>query len=147
MSLIHAEIERVIGAPAPAVYAFLADYHECHLLMAPADCFFDVIVLAGGAGALMLYRFLSAGREHPYRLRVSAPRLGTPLVERDEVSTMVMTYAVTPDDDGVTCRVKITGEWRSADGIEGIMERTFAPAELRSIYAQELTLLDAAVKQ
>ena len=32
------------------------------------------------------------------------------LVERDELSTMVMTYTVTPEGDGATCRIKITGE-------------------------------------
>jgi hypothetical protein len=68
------------------------------------------------------------------------------LVERDELSTMVMTYTVMPEGDGATCRVKITGEWQSAGGVEGIMERAFAPAALRAIFEQELALLDEAVK-
>jgi hypothetical protein len=59
---------------------------------------------------------------------------------------MVMTYTVTPEGDGATCRVKITGEWQGAGGVEGIMERTFAPAALRSIYERELALLDESVK-
>jgi hypothetical protein len=53
---------------------------------------------------------------------------------------------VTPESDSATCRVKITGEWQSAGGVEGIMERTFAPAALRAIFERELALLDEAVK-
>jgi polyketide cyclase/dehydrase/lipid transport protein len=147
MSLIHAECERVFGAPAETVYAFLADYRDHHPHILPTDTFFDVTVLEGDVGAdvLIAYRFLAGGRERSYRLRVSEPRPGMTLVERDELSTMVMTYMVTPGDDGATCRVKITGEWQSASGVEGIMERVFAPAALRAIFEQELALLDAEV--
>ena len=148
MTLIHAECERVIGAPAETVYAFLADYRDHHPHILPTDNFFDVTVLEGdvGAGVLVAYRFLAGGRERSYRLRVSEPRPGMTLVERDELSTMVMTYTVTPEGDGATCRVKITGEWQSAGGVEGIMERVFAPSALRAIFERELALLDAAVK-
>jgi len=68
------------------------------------------------------------------------------LIEPDELSTMVMTFTVTPEGDGATCRVKITGEWQSAGGVEGIMERVLAPSALRAIFERELALLDAAVK-
>lgn len=148
MTLIHAECERVIGAPAETVYAFLADYRDHHPHILPTDNFFDVTVLEGdvGAGVLVAYRFLAGGRERSYRLRVSEPRPGMTLVERDELSTMVMTYTVTPEGDGATCHVKITGEWQSAGGVEGIMERVFAPSALRAIFERELALLDAAIK-
>jgi hypothetical protein len=148
MSLIHAECERAIAAPAETVYAFLADYRDRHPRILPTDSFFDVTVLEGGTGddTLVAYRFLAGGRERSYRLRVSEPKPGVTLVERDELSTMVMTYTVTPEGDGATCRVKLTGEWQGAGGVEGIMERTFAPAALRSIYERELALLDEAVK-
>jgi hypothetical protein len=61
MSLIRAECERVIGASAETVHAFLAacrDHHE-HIL--PTDNFVDVTVLEGaiGAGVLLAYRFLA----------------------------------------------------------------------------------------
>jgi polyketide cyclase/dehydrase/lipid transport protein len=148
MSLIHAECERVVAAPAETVYAFLADYRDHHPHILPTDTFFDVTVLEGdvGAGVLIAYRFLAGGRERSYQLRVSEPRPGMTLVERDELSTMVMTYMVTPEDGGAICRVKITGEWQSASGVEGIMERAFAPAALRAIFERELALLDAEVK-
>ena len=73
MTLIHAECERVIGAPAETVYAFLADYRDHHPHILPTDNFFDVTVLEGdvGAGVLVAYRFLAGGRERSYRLRVS----------------------------------------------------------------------------
>lgn len=147
MSVIHAEAERVIGAPAETVYAFLADYRDRHPRILPTDTFFDVTVLEGGTGdgTLVAYRFLAGGRERSYRLRVSEPRPGSTLVERDELSTMVMTYTVTPEGNA-SCRVKIAGEWQGAGGVEGIMERAFAPAALRSIYERELALLDETVR-
>ena len=148
MTLIHAVCERVIGAPAETVYAFLADYRDHHPHILPTDTFFDATVLEGdvGAGVLVAYRFLAGGRERSYRLRVSEPKPGMTLVERDDLSTMVMTYAVTSEGDGATCRVKITGEWQSAGGVEGIFERVFAPSAPRMIFERELALLDAAVK-
>src|SRR5690242_2659546 len=106
MSLISAESERVIGAPAATVYTFLADYHDRHPRILPADSFFDVTVLEGGVGdgTLVADRFLAGGRERTYRLRVSEPEPGKTLVERDELSTMVITYTVTPEGDGATSR-------------------------------------------
>jgi hypothetical protein len=138
----------MIGAPAETVYAFLADYRDRHPRMLPTDSFFDVAVLEGGTGdgTLVAYRFLAGGRERSYRLRVSESQPGRTLVEHDELSTMVMTYTVSAEGDGANCRVKISGEWQGAGGVEGIMERTFAPAALRSIYERELALLDKAVK-
>ena len=50
MTLIHAECERVIGAPAETVYAFLADYRDHHPHILPTDNFFDVTVLEGDVG-------------------------------------------------------------------------------------------------
>jgi hypothetical protein len=73
-------------------------------------------------------------------MRVEEPEPGRVMTESDEGSDLVTTWTVTPEDGG-SC-VRIATAW-GASGVVGFLERLLAPRAMRSLYAEELRLLDA----
>ena len=129
--MVHADAEGPVPAPPAEVYAFLTDYrHRPEIL--PAN-YQDYRVEEGGfgAGTLVAYRFKAGPRERDYRVRAETPD-GSTLVERDQGSTLVTTWRVSPAAGGSTVRVET--EWQGASGVGGFFERTFAPKGLSRIY-------------
>jgi hypothetical protein len=78
----------------------------------PTDSFFDVTVLEGdvGAGARSPIRSLPVDASARTGC-VGEPRPGMTLMSATALD-VVMTYTVTPESDGATCRVKIIGSGR-----------------------------------
>ncbi|MEA2614974.1 MAG: hypothetical protein QOE72_757 [Chloroflexota bacterium] len=140
--MVHADAEGQVPAPPAEVYAFLTDYRRRPEIL-PAN-YQDYRVEEGGfgAGTLVAYRFKAGPRERDYRVRAETPD-GSTLVERDEESTLVTTWRVSPAGAGSTVRVET--RWQGASGMGGFFERTFAPRALSRVYADMLSRLATAV--
>jgi hypothetical protein len=141
--VVHAEAERVIGAPPEEIYAFLADYQARHPRILPPEHFIAYAVEEGGQGegTIVRIRVRAGGRERPYRMRVSEPARGRVLQESDLLSSLVTRYTLVPLDDNRRTLVRVETEWDGAGGVGGFFERTFAPVALRRIYDEELLRL------
>jgi uncharacterized protein YndB with AHSA1/START domain len=146
MAKIVVSAERVIDAPADAVYGYVADMRDHHPHYLP-PAFSDFRVESGGVGAGTITRFkvTAGGRSREYRMRVDEPEPGRVLTESDTDSSLVTTTTVTPRDGGSV--VQISTSWNGAGGIGGFFERTFAPRAMRPIYADELDRLDAYARE
>lgn len=142
MAVMEVSSERTIGAPAEAVYTYIADMREHHPNFLP-PAFSEFAVESGGigAGTIITFAFTAGGRTRRYRTRIAEPDPGRVLTESDTASSMVTTFTVTPAGDA-TCNVRIGSRWEGAAGIGGFFERTFAPRALRAVYADELSRLD-----
>jgi uncharacterized protein YndB with AHSA1/START domain len=146
MAKIVVSAERVIDAPADAVYGYVADMRDHHPHYLP-PAFSDFRVESGGVGAGTITRFkvTAGGRSREYRMRVDEPEPGRVLTESDTDSSLVTTTTVTPRDSASV--VQISTSWDGAGGIGGFFERTFAPRAMRPIYADELDRLDAYARE
>jgi uncharacterized protein YndB with AHSA1/START domain len=146
MAKIVVSAERVIDAPADAVYGYVADMRDHHPRYLP-PAFSDFRVESGGVGAGTITRFkvTAGGRSREYRMRVDEPEPGRVLTESDTDSSLVTTTTITPRDGASV--VQISTSWNGAGGIGGFFERTFAPRAMRPIYADELDRLDAYARE
>jgi uncharacterized protein YndB with AHSA1/START domain len=142
MAKIVVSAERVVDAPAEAVYRYVADMREHHPHFLP-PAFSDFQVESGGTGAGTITRFkvTAGGRTRDYRMQVDEPEPGRVLTESDTASSMVTTTTVTPKDGASL--VQISTSWNGAGGIGGFFERRFAPKAIRAIYTDELERLNA----
>ena len=142
MAKIVVSAERVVAAPAEAVYRYVADMREHHPHFLP-PAFSDFQVESGGTGAGTITRFkvTAGGRTRDYRMQVDEPEPGRVLTESDTASSLVTTTTVTPK--GGASLVRITTSWNGAGGIGGFFERRFAPKAMRAIYTDELERLNA----
>jgi hypothetical protein len=142
MAKIVVSAERVVDAPAEAVYRYVADMREHHPHFLP-PAFSDFQVESGGTGAGTITRFkvTAGGRTRDYRMKVDEPAPGRVLTESDTASSMVTTTTVTPRDGASL--VQISTSWNGAGGIGGFFERMFAPKAMRAIYTDELERLNA----
>ena len=143
---IRVSAERTVDAPAETVYGYLADMREHHPHFLPPS-FSDFEVESGGVGAgtITRFKFRTGGRTREYRMSVAEPEPGRVLTESDTKSSLVTTFAVTPE--GPASRVRISTSWRGAGGIGGLFERLFAPRVMRGIYADELERLNAYARE
>lgn len=141
MATIHVSAERVVDAPASAVYSYLADMREHHPHFLP-PAYSDFTVESGGVGAGTITRFKlgAGGRTREYRMQVAEPEPGRVLIESDTASSLVTTFTVDPEGD--RSRVRISTTWEGARGIGGFFERTFAPRVMRRLYEDELERLN-----
>ena len=142
MARIEVSAEGAVGAPAEAVYRYIADMREHHPHFLP-PAFSDFQVESGGigAGTVIRYKLTAGGRTREYRTKVAEPEPGRILTESDTGSSSVTTFTVSPQ--GAASRVRISTSWDGAGGIGGLFERMFAPRVLRGIYEDELKRLDA----
>jgi len=138
--------EGAVGAPAEAVYRYIADMREHHPHFLP-PAFSDFQVESGGVGAGTVTRFklTAGGRTREYRTKVAEPEPGRILTESDTGSSSVTTFTVSPQ--GAASRVRISTTWDGAGGIGGLFERMFAPRVLQGIYEDELKRLDAYARE
>jgi hypothetical protein len=78
-------------------------------------------------------------------MMVTEPIPGTSLQEKDETSSMTVTWEVSPR--GAGSRVTVTNQWNGAGGIGGFFERRFAPSGLKKVLDKALAGLDQSVTQ
>jgi uncharacterized protein YndB with AHSA1/START domain len=141
MPRLHASAERTVPAPADAVYAMLADYHDGHPRILPPD-FSDLTVLRGGVGAGTEIRFALklAGRKQVVEASVDEPEPGRVLSESYQEKNAVTRFTVDPV--GNQSRVRIETSWESSRGLAGLLERLIVPRLFRKLYAEELDLIE-----
>jgi len=139
MSRILVKKERVINAAPENVYAVLSDYKNQRPQMLTRN-FLDYMVEKGGKGngTVVSYRLRAANRERPYKMRVDEPVKGEVITERDNNSSLVTTWALSPLKGGKKTKVRVSSEWDGGTGVRGFFERTFAPLGLRRIYGRML---------
>ena len=142
MGRITVTTERAIGAPAEAVYGYIADMRNHHPRFLPA-AFSEFEVESGGigAGTVIKYALTAGGRTRRFRTLVAEPEPGRVLTESDTNSSAVTTFTVTPH--GQSSDVQITCSWTGASGVGGFFERVFAPRAMRSILTDQLERMDA----
>jgi polyketide cyclase/dehydrase/lipid transport protein len=144
MANVHASANKVVSAPPAQVLEFLRDYREARPKILTENYSAYRVEQGGeGPGTVIAYHFAAGGRERDYRLHVEDSD-GGGLREKDEFSSFISTWTVTPD--GAGSKVTLEGSWQGAGGIGGFFERTFAPLGLRRIYGEVLTRLGAALQ-
>jgi uncharacterized protein YndB with AHSA1/START domain len=147
MSHIHVMSERVIDAQPEVVYEALTDYRVRRPQILTRN-FLDYTVEQGGqgTGTEISYRLRAARRERPYHMLVKEPLKGWVLTESDQHSSLVTTWTLTPEDDGLRTRLRVDSEWEGGSGVGGFFERTFAPLGLRRIYNTMLASLNGLLR-
>jgi hypothetical protein len=140
MSHFHFAAERVLDAPADFVYHCLSDYREHHRpggFLPPA--FTDLQVLRGGVGAGTVIRFttVAAGRAQTRTQDVSEPEPGRVLVEWGDGEGS--TFTVEPRGERALVRIETVLNTR---GIEGFALRLLGARLLRPLYEDELSRLE-----
>ena len=139
---VLARASKQVGAPPERVLEFLRDYREARPRIFTSNYSAYRVEAGGrGGGSVIGYHFAAGGRERDYRLRVEES--SGALVERDELSSFVSRWTVSPDGPGSA--VTIESSWDGAGGVPGVFERLFAPLGLRRIYGEVLDKLAAAV--
>jgi len=135
----------LVGSPERA-YDILADYHQGHPSILPAEHFPYLEVEEGGRGAGTVIRFgvKMAGRVQDAVADVSEPEPGRVLVERVRDARGTVTTFTTEAAGAERVRVTIRSTW-TARGLLAPLERWMAPRLLRPIYRQELENLERAM--
>lgn len=141
MSVVHASAERLIPAPAAAVYTLLADYHDGHpSILPPAFSHFSVVEGGVGAGTRIRFVLTQGGRAQEVEAIVAEPEPGRVLTETYPQNGAVTTFTVDPMSVG--SRLRIDSRWDAKPGIAGFSEWVIAPRLLRRLYREELDLIE-----
>ena len=140
MGVVTARATAEIPAAPERVLELLRDYSARERLLTDNYSSYTVEEGGMGAGTVFFYHFAAAGRERDYRLRVE--EADGVLRERDERSSFMSEWTVTPA--GQRSTVTVTASWQGAGGIPGIFEGLFAPLGLKRILGQVLANLATA---
>lgn len=140
VGVVTARATAEIAAPPERVLELLRDYSSRERLLTDNYSRYAVDEGGTGAGTVFSYHFAAGGRERDYRLRVE--EAAGVLRERDELSSFVSEWTVTPANAGST--VTVTASWQGAGGVPGIFEGLFAPLGLKRILGQVLANLATA---
>jgi hypothetical protein len=134
--------EAVINAPADAVYAVIADYHDGHPRIIPKPPFVSLDVEEGGigAGTAIRCRMRMMGRIQEFRATVTEPEPGK-LVETIAATGMVTSFTV--ESAGDRTRVTISTDFPTRGGLLGRVERFLITRALRPVYVRQIELLEA----
>ena len=145
MAQVTVTAQRVIHGSVEQVRAALADYQSTRPKIL-TEHYSEYELKAGGQGAGSLVHWKLAATEKRVRDQlVEVTEADGALVEKDQNSSMVTTWTVTPADGG-NSTVEVHTTWNGAGGIGGFFERTFAPGGLRKIYDGVLDKLESAVQ-
>jgi hypothetical protein len=142
MARVTASASRQLTAAPDQVIALLRDYRNQRKALLPAQYTAYRVEAGGtGSGTVIGYHFAAGGRERDYRLRVEES--DGVLREKDELSSFVSTWTVTPSGTGSTVTLECV--WDGAGGIGGFFEGVFAPLGMKRIFGEILTRLEAAL--
>ncbi len=140
MSKLHLSAERLVDAPAPVVYACIADYRHHHRpggFLPPA--FSDMHIERGGigAGTVITFKVTIGGTSRALTQHVAEPEPGRVLVEANDRDQT--TFTVEPV--GQQSRVRFD-TLLDTSGVQGLFTRLLAPRLLKPLYADELERLE-----
>ena len=145
MAQVTVTAQRVVHGSVEQVRTALADYQSTRPKIL-TEHYSDYQLKAGGQGAGSLVHWKLAATEKRVRDQlVEVSEVDGALVEKDQNSSMVTTWTVSPADGGHST-VEVHTTWNGAGGIGGFFERTFAPAGLRRIYDGVLGKLDSVIQ-
>jgi ribosome-associated toxin RatA of RatAB toxin-antitoxin module len=141
MSTLTASAERLIADSPEHLYELVADFAEHHPHILP-KAFSDFSVESGGVGVgtVTASTFRMGGRTDRIRTRVVCAEPSRIIEEIVLGRSMTTSFTFRPDVSGT--RVAIDTTWRPAGGLNGFLERRFAPRMLSRIYAEELERLE-----
>jgi hypothetical protein len=139
----HITSSREINAPAAAVYAVIADYHDGHRRIVPPRAFLWLGVDKGGVGAGTEIRFGMRvfGSVRVSRGLVTEPQPGRVLVETYPETGDVTTFIVESSPRHGVSDVTITTDLHVPDGLAGRIQGFMAERFLLPIYREELQRL------
>lgn len=142
MAQIDVAVTRHMRAAPAAVYGIVSDYHNGHPRILPPRYFGPLSVVAGGTGAGTRIRFTMKGfgREQEMVADIEEPEPGRVLLERYPATGGVTTFTVETSSHGSTVTIRTC--W-SRPGVQGMIERMFAPSYLRKVFRDELDMLQA----
>jgi hypothetical protein len=142
MAEITVTASHSISAPSEKVYRILSDYRVHHPQILPSNfSAFSVESGGQGAGTVVSFRLKLGGSTKSFRQRVDEPVPGSVLAETDLAGGGVTTFTIEPDGSAQS-RVRIDTRFPASKGVQGFMERLFAPRMLRTLYLDELQRLD-----
>jgi hypothetical protein len=149
MPRYHASSSRLISAPAPALYAIVADYRTGHPLILPTQYFrhFEVEQGGFGAGTRVSFETTVAGTHRRYHQEVREPEPGHILQEVELTGDLVTTFTFTSVNDQQT-RVSIETESSTErTGWLGQVEAQVTRVLSRRVAARELAQLETVAHQ
>lgn len=133
---------QLIPAPAPQIYAMIADYEVGHPSILPAQYFKKLTVTHGGQGVgteFDLEMEVMGNRTHGHFV-VTEARPHAFLAEEEPTQGIRTTFELKPQPDGQTA-VTIESHFRGRPGLRGWLEKLMTPRLLRKIYREELDQL------
>jgi hypothetical protein len=139
MPTLSAAAAAHIDAPAEVVLGILRDFDGHHRrILPPAFSDFEVVHGGHGDGTMTRFNFTIGGRTSETRTLATETEPG---VIREQVlgRDMVTEFRVVREDDG--SRLSISTVWTPVGGLNGVLERLFAPAMLRKVYVEQLALV------
>ena len=139
---------RIHAQPA-RVYGIIADYRNGHPHILP-KAFRNLVVEAGGVGAgtVITFEVRAFGITRRLRATISEPQPGRVLVETNLApDPSVTTFTVEPADYGRASDVTIETRLEAKPGILGSIERAVSSRFLRSLYREELALLEKTARE
>ena len=139
MAKLSTAADAHIDASADIVLGILRDFDGHHRRILPrAFSDFEVVHGGQGDGTMTRFRFTLGGRTSMTRTLATET---VPGVIREQVldRDMVTEFRVVPEDAG--SRLSISTVWTPLGGINGLLERVFAPSMLRKVYLEELALI------
>jgi hypothetical protein len=139
----HIAASSRIAAPAAAIYAVIADYHDGHRRIVPPRVFLWLAVDKGGVGAGTGIRFAMRvfGSVRVSRGEVTEPEPGRVLVETYPDTGDVTTFIVDPLPAQGATEVTITTDLHVPDGLLGRIQGFMAERFLLPLYREELQRL------
>jgi uncharacterized protein YndB with AHSA1/START domain len=140
MAIVRAAAEKSVAAPVEKVYALVADTSRRRELL--PEAYADVRVV--GEPPLISYTLHAGGRQRDYAMIQVPGDDSRSWTERDEGSSLVTVWTLTPAAAGETT-VAITTTWQGAGGIGGFFEKTFAPKGVGKLHVQTLENLARVV--
>jgi hypothetical protein len=145
MPTLLAQAAGPVEAPASLVLEIIRDFDGHHRHILPS-IFSDFRVLAGGVGAGTVTAFTTTLGGRSTRGQTVATEPAPGVVQEDVVGRdMVTFFRVQERGDGASY-ASITTTWTPSGGLDGMLERLFAPRMLTKAYEEEIRLLQAYAK-
>lgn len=139
MAQVSAASTILVNAEPAATLAAVADYQKVRpKILSSQYSRYQVLRGGQGAGTVAEWR-LQATRSRAREVRVDVDVAGHSVIEKDENSSMIITWTVAPAGSGSSVTVKTT--WTGGGGVKGFFERIFAPVGLRRIQGEVLASL------
>jgi hypothetical protein len=139
----------LIDAPAPKVYAIIADYRNGHQLILPKPYFVSMQIEQGGygAGTVVNFQMKLMGSVQDFHSVITEPEPGCVLVESETKREAVTTFRVDAREGGQKSFVTISTVTLVPDGIGGKIEGWVTERMLKPIYVKELEQLNAVASR